>query len=69
MQEKKEYKRKPSTGSAVSNEKKWTLAPHIGFLDHIECEREYVFYIIIFINGCNMELNPTEFTYIFKLYV
>ncbi|KAL4127218.1 hypothetical protein QTP88_011408 [Uroleucon formosanum] len=32
-------KRKPSTGSAASIKKKWTLAPHLGFLEQVEWER------------------------------
>ncbi|KAL4083006.1 hypothetical protein QTP88_028336 [Uroleucon formosanum] len=32
-------KRKPGTGSAASNKKKWSLAPHLSFLDRVEYER------------------------------
>jgi len=32
-------KRKPGTGSAAQK-KKWSLAPHLTFLDQVECERK-----------------------------
>ncbi|KAL4091313.1 hypothetical protein QTP88_026016 [Uroleucon formosanum] len=33
-------KRKPGTGSSASIKKKWYLAPHLSFLDQVQCERD-----------------------------
>jgi len=52
-------KRKPSTGSAASIKKKWTLAPHLGFLEQVECERRYLHlhYNVIYFNAYFIKLN------------
>jgi hypothetical protein len=55
-------KRKPSTGSAASNNKKWTLAPHFDFLGTKEGTYIYIIYLhlrynVIYFNACFIKLN------------